>query len=441
MWACKYLFEKGVIYFFPSDTDVRDFSHGRVKEIIKYNEAINEAVEDVDNVNLKKVSNAFLYFRGMRSSIKMKSVPADMIIVDELDEADPNAIDMARERMADSKHKWELYLSNPTIPDYGIDTYFQQSDQLHWLIKCVHCNAWNMEDLKNDFLDNLKPNANTGLIELVCKKCGKPIDRNSGEWVAKYPDITDWRGYHFSQLMNPNTDLTEFLNLYYKSLKAGKLQNFYNLKLGFSHVSAREKLEKEKILKLCSLDFPNRFDEEYQNYIGVDQGKDLHVVILHKKEDIIYCEFFMLKDFEELDTMVAQSRKTVIDALPETRKARELADRNKGKVYLNFYVESQKGKPKWNEKDFTVNENRTESLDSSHAMLAQGQVILPPQNETVEEFAEQCSNVAKKLEEDPKTGSKRYVWLKTGADHYRHAFNYAVIAMEGEDGEPNVYLI
>jgi hypothetical protein len=44
------------------------------------------------------------------------------------------------------------------------------------------------------------------------------------------------------------------------------------------------------------------------------------------------------------------------------------------------------------------------------------------------EFAEHCSNTAKKLEEDEQTGSKRYVYVKLGPDHFRHAFNYEAMA-------------
>ena len=66
----------------------------------------------------------------------MKSVPADLIIFDELDEGPQNAIDMAMERMAHSEYKEVWKLSNPTLPDYGIDKAFQETDQRYWLLKC-----------------------------------------------------------------------------------------------------------------------------------------------------------------------------------------------------------------------------------------------------------------------------------------------------------------
>jgi hypothetical protein len=38
--------------------------------------------------------------------------------------------------------------------------------------------------------------------------------------------------------------------------------------------------------------------------------------------------------------------------------------------------------------------------------------------------------VAKKLEEDDETGSKRYVYVKLGPDHFRHAYNYEAMARQ-----------
>lgn len=45
-------------------------------------------------------------------------------------------------------------------------------------------------------------------------------------------------------------------------------------------------------------------------------------------------------------------------------------------------------------------------------------------------FADHLPNVAKKLEEDEETGSKRSVYVKLGPDHFRPAFNYQMIAQQ-----------
>ena len=120
----------------------------------------------------------------------------------------------------------------------------------------------------------------------------------------------------------------------------------------------------------------------------------------------------------------------VVDAFPETRNARAFAERHRGKVYLNYYNVHQKGSSAWNEKELIVSCNRTESLDSSHKEIMDQSIILPKECEIIREFAKHLHNVAKKLEEDEETGSKRYVYVKLGTDHFRHAFNYETMARQ-----------
>ena len=93
-------------------------------------------------------------------------------------------------------------------------------------------------------------------------------------------------------------------------------------------------------------------------------------------------------------------------------------------------MSTKKGSYAWNEKELTVSCNRTESLDASHNEVMNSQIILPKECEIVKVFAQHLHNVAKKLEEDEETGSKRYVYVKLGPDHFRHAFNYEAMARQ-----------
>jgi len=169
-------------------------------------------------------------------------------------------------------------------------------------------------------------------------------------------------------------------------------------------------------------------------FMGVDQGSDLHVVIGKRghqsKGEIVHLGVY--KDWEELDGLMKAFHvsRCVVDALPETRNARAFAQRHKGKVYLDFYNEHQKGSYAWNDADLTVSCNRTESLDASGKEITDQALILPKECAVVKTFAEHLHNTAKRLEEDEATGSKRYVYVKLGADHFRHAFNYEAMARQ-----------
>ena len=86
-----------------------DFSKGRISPLIDDNpETIGKWVTDTDAAGIKRIWNTFLYLRGMVSRVGLKSIPVDLIIYDELDEAPQKAVDMAQERMGHSELKESL---------------------------------------------------------------------------------------------------------------------------------------------------------------------------------------------------------------------------------------------------------------------------------------------------------------------------------------------
>ena len=100
MYAARYGNYRGILYLFPSKSDVLDFSKGRISPLIADNpETIGRWVTDTDAAGIKKIWNTFLYLRGMVSRVGLKSIPVDLITFDELDEAPQKAVDKAQERM------------------------------------------------------------------------------------------------------------------------------------------------------------------------------------------------------------------------------------------------------------------------------------------------------------------------------------------------------
>jgi hypothetical protein len=425
-YHARYRNYRGILYLFPSKSDVLDFSKGRISPLIEDNpDSLGRWVKDTDAAGIKKIHNTFLYLRGMVSRVGLKSIPVDLVIFDELDEAPQQAVGMAMERMGHSEFREVMMLSNPTIPDYGIDKAFQETDQRYWLLKCPSCGHYTcLEDTFPACLVEVK-----GRVIRACSKCQAELNPNVGEWVAKQPRITEKRGYHYSQLFSHYVDPADILHQYRTT---NNLQNFFNLKIGVAYIEAENRLSVEEVLALCG-NASIAAGDPGPCTMGVDQGKDLHVVIGKQQFDkghIIHLGIY--RDWEDLDRLMKSFHvsRCVVDALPETRNARAFAEKHKGKVFLNYYQEKQKGKYKWNEQDLTVACNRTEALDASHNEVMHGKVVFPKECEITREFARQLHNVAKKLEEDEETGSKRYVYVKLGPDHFRHALNYEAMARQ-----------
>jgi hypothetical protein len=428
LYGARYRGFKGILYLFPSKSDVTDFSKGRIAPLIDDNpDIIGKWMRDTDSANIKQVWNAFLYLRGMKSRVGLKSVPADFIVFDELDEAPQLAVDMAMERMGHSEFKEVLKLSNPTLPDYGIDLAFQQTDQRYWLLRCTKCGEYTcLEDTFPECLIEVGDH-----VIRACGKCHAELNPSVGQWVAKRPEITDKRGYHYSQLFSHFVNPAAILHQY-RTTK--NLADFYNLKIGVPYVEAENRLSVQEVLALRGNEGMASSDRG-PSYMGVDQGKDLHVVIGKKYPQkggkIVHLGIY--QDWPELDRLMNNFNiaRCVVDALPETRNARAFAKRFAGRVFLNYYNEHQKGHYAWNEKELTVSCNRTESLDASHREITEHSIALPKECEITREFARHMHNVAKKLEENDETGSKRYVYVRLGGpDHFRHAFNYETMARQ-----------
>ena len=427
-----------VMYFFPTRSDVLDFSRARVNPLVAENPFLAKLMTDTDTMGVKKIGDAHLYFRGMQSNVGMKSVPADLIVFDELDEAEPQAKAMAKERLGHSDYKRIFELSNPSLPDYGIDEVYQRSDQRHWTLKCPACGTWTALD--REFPRKLGQEVKVilprpdGSFYRACPKCQGELDLAAGEWVAEFPK-RPIHGYRISQLFSSKVDPGEILEEYRTTRYADR---FYNLKIGIPWADLERRLDAASVLALCS-DSPRLDKAEGDNgwySMGVDTGSALHVVILRyelglkETETLVYLG--ECREFEDLDALMERFKvgSCVIDGLPETHSTREFARRHAGKVHLCFFQENQRGAPNWNSAERTVTVNRTEALDASRAAIRQKLVVLPRRDALVEKFAQHMTCDAKVLDEDEETGTKKYRYVKTGVNHFSFAFTYAWLATQ-----------
>src|SRR3989441_8069595 len=272
-----------VMYFFPTRTDVLEFSKSRVSPLLMDNPFLLRLMKDTDTAGLKRIGDAHLYLRGMQSTVGMKSVPADMIVFDELDEATPDAKALARERLAHSDYKRIIELSNPSLPEYGIDESFQASDQRHWTLKCPACGAWTA--LEKEFPEKLGQEVRIilprpdGTFYRACPECSTELDLVAGEWVPDYPG-RPIHGYRISQLFSSKVDPGEIYREYRKTYNP---ERFYTLKIGIPWADVENKLSTHEVLALCGdQGFLERSPRPCT--MGVDTGKELHVVISRRDD-------------------------------------------------------------------------------------------------------------------------------------------------------------
>jgi hypothetical protein len=348
---------------------------------------------------------------------------------------------MARERLGHSDYKRLIELSNPSLPDYGIDEAFQKSDQRHWTLKCPACGQWTA--LEKEFprrpgqeVRIIRPRPD-GTFYRACPKCEAELDLASGEWVADYPDRSI-HGYRISQLFSSKVDPGEILEDYRTTRF---LDRFYNLKIGIPWADLERRLDVASVLALCGeqpLGLPRKRGNKWRE-MGVDTGKALHVVILEAGYagdwPLRVIHLGTYREFADLDKLMQDYDVgcCVIDGYPETRATLEFARRHPGRVYLCSFNTPQRGDPQWDREKRWVAVHRTDALDMSRAAIREGKVVLPREEPIVREFAEHLTCDAKVLEEDEETGAKRYRYVRTGEDHFSLALTYAWLAAMGHE--------
>lgn len=440
-------YPSGVLYLFPTSDDIAPFSKARFNPLIEDNGgSIKKYVMSTDSVEVKRIGSSMLYLRGARSTqkiegmkkdaSKLRSVPVDKIDFDEIDLMDPDMIFLTLERLSHSMVKEEVYISTPSIPDFGIDKLYQESDQRIWMIKCPHCQRDCCLEL--DFPGCVK--FKDGRPYRSCVRCGGELYPKDGQWVAQFPK-QDMVGWWISQLNSIYVDPGDILRLY-ENPPNGNLQEVYNSKLATAYISSENRLNVNDVYSCCGSHILESKDFG-PCAMGVDVGKTLHIVIGKKpkenpgKKKIVWIgEVLNVNDLIELGQRF-NVRVGAIDYEPETRMAREFQKNAGFPVYLCDERDKVREGEKTDEKIGVTILARTEICDRTHQATIKGEYILPRRCPQVEEYAKQMSNMAKVLEEDEKRGTKTYRYRKLGLDHFRHATNFFEIACKtlGESSE------
>ena len=424
------------IYYMPNDDVMSALVKSKFNPIIEDNQAVNSLIKDTDSVQIKKIRNAFGYLFGMKSKTKRESFSADFEMFDEVDLMGENDIEVALQRLEDSPWKCVDYFSTPTLPGFGIDRKYGETDQKNWAMVCPHCSTWNLP-VEMPFPECIEPGF------LACTKCRRALQNvgGKGEWVAKHPTITK-SGYWVSRLHSPNANYARILDQY---LNLQDRANFYNRVLGMAYADTESWITKQAVLALCG---PNRMatSSVIPTTAGVDVGhKYLKVVISRPGTD-------RLRDYIWVGTVLGEDtviwdrlgdlflkfnvKRYMIDGEPETQAARSFLKKYKRDGWLADYRPNHgTAPPKWNEDSRVCMMDRTNSLDDSFKVLRDRLMWLPRQCQEVEEFADHCSNLKRAKEVDDKHGTVSYNWVhsESDPDHHRHAQNYdAMLWFKGQ---------
>lgn len=450
-----------VLYVFPTEDDVSDFSMARINPALEASPYLSKLVvagsstekRGADRVTLKRVRDRFLYLRGAKVTPtgfapQLKSVDADVVIFDELDEMDPRAPAIGVKRLGHSAIGGRLDVSTPTHTGRGIHSRFLESDQREWHVRCEACGEQQpltIDHIVHEWDEMERPVAWHGMKEgqayIACRKCGRELDRlGRGQWVAEFPE-RPVAGFHLTKLFSATANLNAIIDQL-RTVNEAVRKECFNQDLGLPYKPRGGQLT-EELLDACRRDYAHGPIKGERPFMGVDVGNALHVVIrgpLNAEGERPQRFAGELATFDELGRLIRQyrPRRVVIDALPETRMARALqADFPDGLIWLAYYTESSKDEAptRFDQKQGTVIVDRTRSLDATLSAFSEvmQESTLPAAARSISggdyyRHLTEPVRVVEHLAGRAATDVARYVSEK--ADHYAHAENYCWVAAQ-----------
>lgn len=421
LWLAKFK-QANIIYTLPSKSIVKDFVTPKVDPIIMQNPVYQDMVGKTDSVALKNIGERFVYFRGSWEETAAISISAHILINDEVDRSNQRVLKTYRTRLdaamldrQDLGFIWQF--SNPSIPGFGVDEMWQQSDQKHWFVKCPHCNFdWYLK-----FPDNLNFETKT----YICAKCKKDLPaeaRRVGRWVNKR--TSDISGYWISQLMMSWIPAAKIIE---DSL--GDKQIFNNFTLGLPYISADTSVSRKTITD-CLAPGAN---PQTGVVIGVDNGV-VKTVVIGNAFGIF--RIYETESWEEVEADIKRyNAYCVIDAMPYPATPIKLAQKYRGRVYIHYFVQDQKDLKiiKWGEgdKQYVVQSDRTKMIDMLVAEFLNKEVIFNLTLTDLEQYIYDWGQLYRTIEESAQ-GIQKPVWrsIEGRRDHYAFATMYWRIALE-----------
>lgn len=427
--------KQNVLMVFPTMATIGSFTQGRLDPAIALSPVLAEAFTKTSNVQHKVAGTANLYIRGSNSESSLLEIPVDKIYRDERDRHHCEHFDsvaLAKDRLNASREPQEFNYCTPTLPDFGIDAEWKDSSRDEWHFRCPRCNRWERPVWPEsvEWIDGEPETA-----RYRCTQCHGDFTRHEmleaeGCWIAAEPQHKR-RGFKVSGLYSPVMELSDIVHRFEAARgDSGKEAVWFNGTLGESFTTADAGLTVELVEEARRRGGYPAGTPETPMCMGIDVGTMLDYTIATFRRDGTRHEIQSGRayDFEQIEQLMQKFdiRMTVIDAMPEQRKAREFVDRHQDRAFRCYYS-GQRGELKVETSDRSVAVDRTEWIDAYFARFYRGEIELPAN--LPNEYVKHHTAMRKQLVENA-TGKieARYVTPQGRPDHLAHAGVYCEVA-------------
>lgn len=438
------------LYVSPTVDQTKVFSRDRVAPVLESSPLMKEhylSTSLVQNVFMKQLLNGSrMYLRyALLSADHLRGYTSDICLFDEAQDLKADIIPVVQETMSRSMYKRTIYSGTPKRTKGTLADLWFASTQNEFLLKCSHCNHWNLLDESN-----IGPNF------LICNnsKCGKELDTLGvqGEWISTYPNLKNkpsMQGYrvcllHFAKApwVSWEKDVLGKMKIYSKAA-------FYNEVLALEYDHGVAPITRTEVIAACSQqklikEQPNELENSYKSVMGIDYGPvnstDSYTVVSivqlrgDGKFHVVYAKRFIGKDADyafihkEVPRLMHVWSCDILAGdygMGEAPNG-EIQKRIGQKTVIAFqHSGTQKEKMRWNKKMPAYTLNRNQTMNDIFSLIKSKKIVFPKWEDS-QPFLEDILNIQTEYNEE--LGKSKYI--NVGPDDFFHATLYAILSAQ-----------
>jgi hypothetical protein len=460
--VCNMIPDFSAIITFPFSGDAWDFARTRVDPFVRASPRLWAATDEkLNSGEMKRFNNSILYFRGTNGKTQAISIPADLIVSDEIDRSDPHVLSQYHSRLTHSRWKLRRNFSTPTVNGYGIALEMDSSLRHKNMCKCNHCAEWFLPDYFNhvkvpDYDGDLRSITKSNLnklrwmeAKLLCPFCFAEPDLGPAhrEYVVENPDSNfDAHGYYVSPFDAPRIITPSDLIL--SSTKYARYSEFVNQNLGLTSEDAAESITLHDLNLALTQDGMDLVSSS-MHHMGIDVGLTCYISIGRMTADghflVVYRERCVIGDLETRKRELQRKYKvlvTVIDSQPYVDVVQRLqkADRNLyGGVYSTtkkleaFSIRMFEGEERSGKLPIhTAQINRDKCFDLLMGVIKRGEMLVQRVGDEEDELFMKHMLDMRRVQVYDEHMELTWTWSKSKAaqDHYHHSTLYLFVASQ-----------
>jgi hypothetical protein len=450
-----------VILTLPFANDATNFTKTRLDPIIDESPDLRDSVDkDLDNASIKSIGTSLLYMRGCSGSTTALSVPADMLIHDEVDRSDPDTLAQFQSRIKHSRWKLTRRFGTPTTEGRGIALEMATARRMRRACTCCHCGTQfvpnfhqhvKIPDYFGEFKDINKHNIDSlrwQEARLHCPGCDNEPDLSPQyrQWICENPDDNyEAIGYYVTPFEVPN--IVTVPSLIMEITKYKTWAEFVNQALGETADAGNAQLT-EADVEQCKYT-AGSLDSSELHAMGIDVGQTCHLAIGRRTLDgrllVTHREQVPLAKLAVRRRELAAKWRvliTVVDAFPETNLVHQMQRQDKnlyGGVYVNNLnlstyeikmvdKDEKEGKLPINQAKI----NRDVNFDEVMALYKAGMISWVPMGDHTDKLWVLHMLDMKRTQIFDKHQEIVYTWVKSkeGNDHFMHTLGYLHVASQ-----------